>query len=189
MNESLLKTSLNRFKANATSYIAVGLLCGLFLILVSTLSFVDEIVLILAVPLLAFPFLFASHISCYLLEAGETINLGNFFRYFFGFFRPQFRGSFRGIISFLKSLAVYFATLAISYIVMYFVFKGVHGAYFTDAVDDLIKQYTAGLSYEELLSVLESNDGLLLTFLTYVSTIPIPFTIAWFIYQVSFFCC
>ena len=186
MNESIISSSLNHFKKNWSSYLAVGFLCGLFLVLVSTLSFLDELLFLLAVPLFAFPFLFASHICCYLLGANQPITLSNFFRYFISFFRPQFRSSFRGIISFLKSLAVYFGVLIISYLTMYFVFKNQYGDVFVTATENLVKDYMSGNSYDELVKALEANDGLLLTFITYVSSIPIPFMIITFIYLVSF---
>ena len=178
MNDSIIKTSFKRFKENMVSYISVGVLCGLFLVLVASLAFINEFIFFLGVPLLALPFLFASHISCYFLEANEPINMGSFSRYFVSFYRPQFRGSFRGIISFLKTLGVYFGLLLIAYLVMYFVFKNHYGNYFTDAVADLVNRYMEGLSYEDLISVLKENDGILLTFISFVSALPLPFAIA-----------
>ena len=186
MKESLASLSFSRFKNNKTSYIAVGVLCALFLILAATLSFIDELVFILAIPLIALPFLFASHISCYLLEAGEPITVRAFFHYFISFFRMQFRGSFRGITSFLKSLAVYGAIMVISYFVLYFVYQAQYGDAFYSAAANLIEKYLNGASYEELISVLDENDGMMLTFISYVSAIPLPFAITGFIYWISF---
>ena len=186
MNESIIKTSFKRFKSNMVSYISVGVLCALFLILVATISFVDEILFLIAVPVFVLPFLFASYISCYLLQARQPITIQAFGRYYVSFFRPQFRGSFRVIISFLKTLGVYFALLLISYIAMYFVFKSNYGATFTDAVDNLIRQYLAGLTNEELMNALKANDGILLTFINFVSSLPLPFAIASFLYFISF---
>ena len=186
MKESLVSISLARFKKNALSYVAVGLLCGLFLILVSILSFIDNLVFILAVPVLALPFLFASHVSCYLLEANEQITVGAFFRYFISFFRPQFRSSFRGFISFLKSLAVYCGILMVCYLVFYLVYRNQYGSIFNNSVENLVNRYVNGMTYEELVAALEENNGLLLTFMMYVSSIPMPFAITAFIYLVSF---
>ena len=186
MKESLLAASFKRFKNNMTSYIAVGLFCGLFFILISALSFFDEIIVIIAVPLLFLPFLFASHISCYLLEMNQPINPGAFFRYYSSFFRPQFRSSFRALISFLKSLAVYFIVLTVTGIAMFFIFQAHYGETFNTAVNDLIKQYFNGITYEEMWESLRGNGGVLLTYITFVSAIPIPFTITAFIYFISF---
>ena len=97
MKESLRVASLNRFKANIFSYIAVGIMCGLFLILAATLSFLDVGLFILMIPIIILPILFASHIACYYLQAQQPITVSALFRYYTGFYRPQFRSSFRGI--------------------------------------------------------------------------------------------
>ncbi len=186
MNESLASQSFKRFKNNIASYLSVGVLCGLFFVLVTALSLVDELVLIIGVPVLALPFLFASHISCYLLSIGEEIKLGSFFRYFVSFFRPQFRGSFRGISSFLKSLAVYGVIMLISYFAFYIGFKAQYGDLFLNSANELVNQYLAGQTYEELLVILEANDGLMLTFMMYVSAFPLPFAISAFMGFISF---
>ena len=186
MKDSLTSKAFERFKGNITSYIAVGVFCALFFVLLAVLSLIDEVAFIIAVPFLALPFLFASHISCYLLEAGEPIKIGSFFRYFISFFRPQFRGSFRGIISFLKVLAVYFTILVISYFSFYFAYRHIYGEAFTNAIGYLNTIYLSGASYEELVELLEENNRFLLTFIYYVSAVPIPFTIAAYMYFISY---
>ena len=186
MNESLIKSSFNRFKNNVASYIAIGVMCGLFLILVSTLSFIDEFVFLLAIPLLALPTLFASHISGYLLEAKEPVTIQGFFRYFISFFRPQFRSSFRGIISFLISLGVYVGGMMLAFFAMYLLFKSHYGATFLEPYNHLIEQYLAGGSYEELMEVLKENGGILLTFLSFITALPLPLSIVTFVVLVSY---
>lgn len=187
MEESLRAASFSRFKKNSSSYLAVGILCGLFLILVASLSLINETLFIIAVPLLALPFLFASHISCYYLEAGQPINLSNFFRYFFGFFRPQFRGSFRGIRSFLLSLAIYVGGMVVFYFIFYFIFRSYYGRVFDDSIVKLMKTYLDDeATYSSIFSVLEENNGLLLTFIIYISAFPIPFAFTFFVYSISY---
>ena len=186
MKEPLLSVSINRFKKNMSSYIAVGVFCALFFVLVATVSFVDGLIAILAVPLFMLPFLFASHISCYLLEMNQPINPSAFFRYYSSFFRPQFRSSFRGLMSFLKTLAVYFSVLLVAGISMFLIFQNHYGSVFIDAVNDLIRQYSSGASYEEIMETLRENGGVLLTYFNFIIAIPIPFAITTFIYFISF---
>ena len=187
MEESLFKSSLSRFKKSPSSYIAVGIFCALFLILALTISLIDISFLILTIPLIALPFLFASHVSCYFLEANQPVTLSAYFRYFIGFFNPQFRSSFRGIRSFLISLAIYFGLMVVSYVVMISVFRSQYGTLFTESLTNLVKSYTSNeASYEDLMNILNDNDGLLLTLFIYVSAIPIPFAILWFIYATSY---
>ena len=186
MKESITKTSFLRFKSNIITYIAIGLMCGLFFILVSALSFIDELIFILAIPLLALPMLFASHIASYLLEMDQQVTAGSFFRYFVSFYRPQFRGAFRAILSFLISLAVYFCLMMLSYFVLFFVFKGHYGDTFTNAVNNFIALYTSGATYEELLSSLKENGGVLLTFVSFIAAMPLPVSIVTFICFTSY---
>lgn len=187
MKESLRVASLNRFKKNPSSYIAVGIFCGLFLVLATTLSFLDISFTILAIPLLVFPFLFSSHVACYYLEANQPVTISAVSRYFFGFFRPQFRGSFRGLKAFFTSLPVYFGAMIVTFIFCYGIFKNIYGDVFAEAFSKTIKVYSSySASYDDLMVVMNENDGMLLTFFVYVSTIPIPIALLWFIYSVSF---
>ena len=187
MKDSIYSTSFSRFKKNAGSYIAVGAFCGLFFILAATLSFVDVSFAILAIPLVVFPFLFASHVACYYLEANQPVTMSAMARYYFGFFNPQFRSSFRGIKSFLTSLAVYFGTMIVTYIIFYGIYNHVYGETFTAAFSNIVRVYSAtDTTYEDLLRELNANDGFLLTFFIYVSTIPLPISVLWFIYSSSF---
>ena len=187
MNNSLYSTSFSRFKKNASSYIAVGAFCGLFLILAATLCFIDLSFAIIAIPLVVFPFMFASHVACYFLEANQPVTMSAVSRYFFGFFRPQFRSSFRGIKSFLTSLAVYFGAMIVIYVIFYAIYTRVYGETFINAFSNIVKVYSANdTTYEDLFRELNANDGFLLTFFIYVSTLPVPFAVLWFIYSVSF---
>ena len=188
MKDSLRSVSFNKFKSNPTSYLAVGIMCGLFLIIATVLAFIDPLLLIIAIPLIALPFLFASHVACYYLQINQQINPSAFFRYFVGFFRGQFRSSFRGLISFLKSLALYFGMSLLAGIVMFVIFKVQYGETFTDAFNSLIYQYIYNpeSTSEDIIALLNANDGQLLTFIMYVSVIAIPLAMLAFIYYISF---
>ena len=169
MKDSLRSVSFSKFKSNPTSYLAVGIMCGLFLIIATVLAFIDPLLLIIAIPLIALPFLFASHVACYYLQINQQINPSAFFRYFVGFFRGQFRSSFRGLISFLKSLALYFGMSLLAGIVMFIIFKVQYGEAFTDAFNSLIYQYIYNpeATSEDIVALLNANDGQLLTFIMY----------------------
>ena len=188
MKDSLRTNSFAKFKANPTSYIAVGLMCGLFLLLVGVLAFISPSLLVIAVPLLALPFLFASHVACYYLQINQQISLSAYARYFMGFFRSQFRGSFRGLISFLKSLGFYFATIIVAGITFYLIFKWQYGDTFVNSFNTLAFQYmnNAEFTYEELVALLEDNNNMLLTFIVYISAVAIPLSMLAFIYYISF---
>ena len=188
MKDSLRNISFNKFKTNPTSYLAVGIMCGLFLLLVGILAFIDPAILVIAVPLLALPFLFASHVACYYLQINQQISLTAYARYFVGFFRSQFRGSFRGLISLLKSLGFYFGTLIVASIVFYLIYKANYGETFVTSFNTLVFNYinNAEFTYEELIALLTQNDNMLLTFIVYISAVAIPLSMLAFIYYISF---
>lgn len=186
MKESLRVASFSRFKSNISSYVAVGIMCGLFLILAATLSFIDVALFVLMIPVIILPIMFASHIACYYLEAQQPITMAALFRYYAGFYQPQFRSSFRGIRAFLISLAFYFGGMVLFYVIFYSIYQSVYGTTFTESFSNLVKTYMyEEMSYEDLIGVLNENNGLLLTFFTYVSSMPLPFAILWFIYSIS----
>ena len=187
MKESLRSLSFQRFKKNPSSYIAVGIFCGLFFVLAATLAFVDFSFALLAIPLIVLPFLFSSHVACYYLEANQPVTISAVSRYFFGFFHPQFRSSFKGIKAFLTSLPVYFGLMIVTFIVCYSIYKNIYGDAFLQSFANVVKIYSAyNLDYNDLMNALNENDGMLLTFFSYVSTIPIPFAFIWFVYSISF---
>lgn len=188
MKESLRNISFNKFKTNPTSYFAVGVMCGLFLLLVVILAFIDPAILVIAVPVLALPFLFASHVACYYLQINQQISPTAYARYFVGFFRSQFRGSFRGLISLLKSLGFYFATVVVAGIVFYLIYKANFGDTFVNSFNSLVFNYVnnAEFTYEELIALLTQNDNMLLTFIVYISAVAIPLSMLAFIYYISF---
>ena len=188
MKDSLRSISFNKFKSSPISYLSVGIMCGLFLIIATVLAFIEPLILIVAVPLIALPFLFASHVACYYLQINQQINPSAFLRYFVGFFRSQFRGSFRGLISFLKSLGFYFAMFLIGGFVLYLIFKANYGATFTDSFNRLVYLYMSNQesALEDIIATLNDNDGLLLTFIVYISVIAIPLAMLAFVYYISF---
>lgn len=184
--ESLRHISWNRFKKNYASYIAVSIMCALFLILVCGLSFLDPFLTILAVPFFFFPLLFACHVSCCFLDANQRITAGAFSRYYLGFYRSQFRNSFKGLMSYLKTLAIYVVGIVITYFILYRVFAYNFGDLFNTSFEELIEVYSSNeTTYEDVIAVLNDNNGLLLTFINYLISIPLLFAIPGFIYFIS----
>ena len=188
MKESLRNQSFATFKTNPVSYIAVGIMCGLFLILSVLFALIDPLLLVVALPLLGLPFLFASHISCFYLRINQPITVSAYFRYFLGFFRSQFRGSFRAIISYLKSIGFYFASVFVATIIVYIVYRLQYGEVFVEALNRFIFQYlsSAEETYDDIMNVLYENNGLLLTFFVYITVFGIPVAVLAFIYYISF---
>ena len=188
MKDSLRTTSINRFKGNPTSYIAIGLMGGLFLIISMVVAFIWPTFLIITIPLIGLPFLFASHIASYYLQINQPVTFSAYLRYYYGFFRTQFRSSFKAIVSFFKSLIFYIASIIVAAIVFYFIFKAKYGDLFTNSIAELVYNYFYSMdtTYEDLLVMLHANDNLLLTFIVYISAFGIPLAMFAFIYYISF---
>lgn len=188
MKDSLRSSSFNRFKTNPSSYIAIGIMGGLFLIISMLIAFISPSLLLVTVPLIGLPFLFASHIASYYLQINQPVTFSAFLRYYYGFFRTQFRGSFRGIISFLKALIFYFISVLIASLVFVIIFTNQYGSVFTDTLKDFAFSYLYSMdaTYEDLIAIMNANDGMLLTFIFYVSAFGIPLAMLAFIYFISF---
>ena len=187
MKNSLRASSFNRFKSSPSSYIAIGVMGGLFLIISMLIAFISPAFLLISVPLVGLPFLFASHIASYYLQIDQPVTFGAFLRYYYGFFRTQFRSSFRGIASFLKSLLFYLGSVLIATLVFVVIFSNKYGSDFTEALISFgINYFYADVTYEDLIAMLNANDGMLLTFIFYVSAFGIPLAMLAFIYYISF---
>lgn len=188
MKDSLRSTSFNRFKSNPSSYIAIGIMGGLFLIIAMVIAFLSPTFLLISVPLVALPFLFASHIASYYLQINQPVTFSAFLRYYYGFFRTQFRSSFKAIISFFKALLFYFVSILIASLVFVIIFSNQYGEVFTNSLAELAYNYFYSIdaTYEDLIAILNANDGMLLTFIFYVSAFGIPLAMLAFIYFISF---
>ena len=187
MNQSLNQLSLERFKKNAGSYVAIGLMCGLFLVLLAMLSLINDTLVIIAMALFGLPIIFASQIACYYLKANQPITISAVVRYQLGFFRPQFRSSFKAIKSFLLALAFYAGSCIVSYLVLYAIYNHLYGETFVNGLANLIKCYTSTtFSSEEFANILTENNNLLLTFFIYVSALPLPVGIIYFLCSISY---
>ena len=185
MSDKIIPSAFSRFKKSYSSYIAVGLFCGLLFVLASTIYIIDPAFFVLLIPIFILPSFFASTISCYYLEANQPITLRAFFHYYAGFFRPQFRGSFRGISSFLKAFGLYILFFIFAYIFFYMLYRQRYGEQFIQEISEMMSSYSeSGSNY--VVNVLSQQEGLLYRFITYTSGAAFPFGITAFIYFVSY---
>lgn len=187
MKNSLREAALSKTKKNLIANLAIGLFCGLALILVAMLSLIDIYYVFFSMPIFLFPFLFASHISSFYLQLNQEISLTGFFNYFTGYFKSQFRGAFRAILSFGKSLIFYLLSLFAFYFLFYLIFQNYYGDLFINSFINFVSQYSISITnYEEIVNSLLANDNLLLTFFVYIEvSASIPFILS-FIYFISF---
>ena len=187
-----MKEALARFKKNPSSYIFVGVLCGLLFVLFAVLNIIDSAMLLITIPLLLLPSLFASHVSCYYLEANEPITFRAFFHYYVGFFRPQFRGSFRGISAFLKAIGIYIIFFIFSYIFFYLFFQNRYGEEFITAYWNLfgVSSDAQSIDFNALMSnytiALYEENSIMYRFVIYTSAGALPFAITFYVYFISF---
>ena len=187
MKTSLNQLSFDKFKKNVVSYIAIGLMCGLFLVLVAMLSLISDFLVLAVTPLVVLPIIFASHIACYYIKADQPITISAIFRYYVGFFRPQFRSSFKGIKSFLLALAFYSGASFLCFIALYLVYRANYGEVFTTSFATLLKNYLSDeFTYENLVNALSENGNLLLTFFICMFSLPLPVGILYFIGSTSY---
>ncbi len=187
MKNPLRQQAYHIAKKNIYANIAIGIFCGLAMILVTMLTLIDFSFLIIIIPFFLLPFLFACHISSYYLQINQPVSMLGFFNYFLGYFRPQFRGTFRAINSFLKSVLFYLGGTFVFSSILYLIFQSYYGQFFVDAIQEFVVAFNLNeLSIEELNNMLNANNGLILTFFAYVEAAAIaPFMLS-FIYFISF---
>ena len=187
MKASLNQLAFEKFKKNIPSYVTIGIMCGLFLVLIAMLSLISDVLTIAIMPLIGMPILFASHIASYYIKADQPISVSAISRYYIGFFRPQFRSSFRGIKSFLLALAFYAGAGVVSFLVFFAIYQHQYGEVFTSSLFNLARDYLSNdFTYENLTNALSENNNLLLTFIICVYSCPLPVGITYFIYSASY---
>lgn len=187
MKNPLRQQAFNKAKNNIYANIAIGIFCGLAMILVTMLTLIDFAFLIIVIPFFLLPFLFACHISSYYLQINQPVSMPGFFSYFLGYFRPQFRGTFRAISSFAKAVLFYLGGTFVFSAILYFIFQSYYGQFFVDAVEEFVVVFNLNeLSIEDFNNMLNANNGLLLTFFAYAEAMAIAPLMLSFIYFISF---
>ena len=187
MKNPLRQEAYHKAMKNIQANIAIGLFCGLAMVLVTMLSIIDFSFLIIALPLFLLPFIFASHVSSYYLQINQPVSMRTFFNYFLGYFRPQFKGTFRALISFAKSILIYVIGLFVFNLIFYMIFKAHYGEIFVSEFSNIVNHFSiAETSIEDINNLLNANTRLLFTFFTYVQTAAIFPLMTSFLYFISF---
>lgn len=112
------------YKNNRGNSWVLAIICSFFIASVFLLSYFSSILLIVLVPLICLPFLFA----CTVAHRGLIYNNGNLkyadLRRFFGlYFRPPFSSTYRVMRTILFALLTEIATQLIFGLILYFFFR------------------------------------------------------------------
>lgn len=110
------------------------LMCGFI-----ALSLLLPSLMIVVVPFIVFPLLFASQASIRLMRNTETLTLKGFFGCFFGYFSEHFSSTFRVLRSSLFSLIFFGCLLLTSMIVSCSCFYAFNYYGFKQLIDELVK--------------------------------------------------
>ena len=98
------QNALSKYKAHKFNSWIISLICGLFIAALSLLGLISEALVIILIPFVVLPFLFACVLSHASLAEKDELTAGNLFGFYRLFYKPPFFASFSAIRSFFKSL-------------------------------------------------------------------------------------
>lgn len=157
--KEIRRAAINKYKAHKLNSWIISIICGLFIGALTLLGLISEVLIIVLIPFLILPFLFACVLSHAALSEKDELTAGNMFGFYRLFYRPPFFNSFSAIRSFFKSLL---AELALG-----FVATGIIFAVFSTRTDTFIVTLNSliesisdmSVTQESYTAALEANGG------------------------------
>ena len=100
------QNALSKYKAHKFNSWIISIICGLFLGALTLLGIISEALIIILIPFLILPFLFACAINHASLSEKDELTASTMFGFYRLFFRAPFFSTFSAIRSFFKSILV-----------------------------------------------------------------------------------
>lgn len=187
MAKELFKKSIESYKKHPLTSWILAIFCGLVLSGLVILCMLDTLLLIVVVPFILLPFLFA----CYMLHLGlgydSTLTLTNFFKFFGMFFKRPFNGSFNFFRSLLKYLIASLICEALFGLVAYIVCVSINEAMFYQMFNTFMELVLSSEGIVDLQLALGDSYTMYLIFMN-VSTIPASIVaFIYFVYNIVFY--
>lgn len=152
------KNALSKYKAHRFNSWIISVICGLFLGALSLLGLLSAALIILLIPFVILPFLFAFVLSHASLNEKDELTASNLFGFYRLFYRPPFFNSFSAIRSFLKSI--------LAEIVLGFAATGIIYAFFSQSetfivsLNQILESISdMSITTEQYQAALEANGG------------------------------
>lgn len=186
MIKHLRQKALDIYKQTWLESWLVGLLSGLLITGIICLDFILPLMVVLTIPFLCLPILFAAHVSHMGLNFNGRLTFRGTIKQIFFYFRSPFYSSFGFFSSLLKSLAVFVITeVFLSFFgqqLTYLINPGINDSiqalydYLTDLSDPVVM---------DIETFFTMNDYALLIYMSIVVVPAFILAVAFFIYNIS----
>ncbi len=155
--------AFERYKKHAVNSWILAIICGLFIAALLLAGMLSEIFLLIIVPFIALPFLFACIVSHFGLQARDELSGKGLFKLYGLYFQQPFFHSFGVLRSFFKAILIELVTSIIVSGICYTIYS--NSPTFIDSINEFITLFrTNGLTTENMQALLEANDGELSNF-------------------------
>ena len=169
--KDLARKSYESYKSHKLTSWILGLFCGLVLTGLVILCMIDTLLLIIIVPFVLLPFLFACHMLHLSLAYEQTLTLSSFGRFFTMYFRHPFRGVFNFFQSLLRYVIASLICEAVFGLVSYIVCVSIDQSSFYQMINTFMELMMSSEGVSDLKVALGDNYSMYLIFMN-VSTIP-----------------
>lgn len=172
--KEIRKASLDNFKKNYSSSIALSLVCGLLILVLISIGATEigPALMVLIVPLIIIPFVFATQVAHFGLREKIVPSFRLQMRFFFAYFSLPFRGVYSILKSFLFSILT-FAVLSTVFSVFANIICANIFTNFTDIQNQIMTLVNSGNS-TDLVKILEENSVMLMVYMD-IATLPALF--------------
>lgn len=184
--KDLARKSYESYKSHKLTSWILGLFCGLVLTGLVILCMIDTLLLIIIVPFVLLPFLFACHMLHLSLSYEQTLTLSSFGRFFTMYFRHPFRGVFNFFQSLLRYVIASLICEAVFGLVSYIVCVSIDQSSFYQMINTFMELMMSSEGVSDLKVALGDNYSMYLIFMN-VSTIPASIvSFIYFVYTIDF---
>lgn len=182
----LRQRALDIYKKTALESWLVGLLSGLLITGIICLDFILPLMVVLTIPFLCLPILFAAHVSHMGLNYNGRLTFRGTIKQIFFYFKSPFYSSFGFFSSLLKSVIVFIATeIFLSFFgqqITYFINPGINDS--IQALYDYMMDFS-NTSVTDIETFFTMNDNALLIYMGIVVIPAFILAVAFFIYNIA----
>ena len=104
--KELRQKAFDKYKSHKLNSWILSIICGFFLAALTLFGLISEALILILIPFLILPFLFACVLTHASLEEKDELTAGKLFGFYRLYYRPPFFSSFSAIRSFFKALLV-----------------------------------------------------------------------------------
>ena len=156
--KEIRQAALGKYKSHKFNSWIVAIICGLFLGALTLLGLISEALIIILIPFVILPFLFACILSHASLSEKDELTARNLFSFYRLFYRPPFFSSFSAIRSFFKSLLVEIVLGFVSTGIIYAIFS--QSTTFVVSLNQVIESISdMSITTEQYQAALDANGG------------------------------